>query len=60
MVKRNEDGSLKVVAQMPGADGWLREGGQKFRDKVLAEQWRLKRRLTDDEKDEISRSLDTD
>ncbi len=60
MVKRNADGSLKVTAQMPSGDGWLREGGEDFRSKVIQEQARLKRKLTDDEKDEIRRSQSTE
>lgn len=60
MVKRNADGSLKIVAQMPDDDGWLREGGEEFRTKVMDEQVRLDRFLTDEEKEEIRRSLTTE
>ena len=59
MVERNADGSLKVVTQMP-EDDWLRQGGEEFRTKVIEEQERLNRFLTDDEKEEIRRSLATE
>ena len=59
MVERNADGSLKVVTQMP-EDDWLREGSEEFRTKIMDEQERLGRFLTDEEKEEIRRSLTTE
>jgi hypothetical protein len=60
VVERNVDGTLKVIYQMPDNDGWLREGGEEFRTKVMEEQERLNRFLTDEEKEEIRRSLTTE
>lgn len=59
MVERNADGSLKVVTQMPD-DNWLRRDSEEFREKVMDEQDRLDRFLTDEEKEEIRRSLATE
>lgn len=59
MVKRNADGSLKVVAQMPN-DQWLRDGTPEARIKVIDETKSKGRFLTEDERAEILGSQSTE
>lgn len=52
MVKRNADGSLKVIGQMPD-DDWLREDPPEVRRAMIAKQEELDRGLTEEELEEI-------
>lgn len=58
MAERNADGTLKQTMSLED-DGWLREGGEAYRLALPKKEAELGRWLTDEEKEELKRSLTT-
>lgn len=52
MVKRNADGSLRTLPEMPD-DGWLKEDTSDLVDALLAARVEKGRQLTEEERAEI-------
>lgn len=57
-MERKTDGTLRQSTSL-GEDGWLREDGPEVRLAVMEKADELGRPLTDEEKEEVARSVTT-